>query len=108
MAALFGISVLAFALAQAQQPAPREHSMIGCLKAGAEANTYMVTNVEGNGPKTIGIVSSTPNLGPHVNHKIEVTGTTVQASEAEADAKVPKAEHYMRLTAMRHIAPTCP
>ena len=36
-----------------QQTAPKEHSMTGCLKKGAEADTYMVTDVEGNGPKSI-------------------------------------------------------
>ena len=36
---------LIFALgAQAQQTAPKEHSMTGCLKKGTEANTYMLTD----------------------------------------------------------------
>ena len=96
--------VLTFAVgAQAQ-----EHSMTGCLKKGTEANTYMVTDVEGTGPKTIGIVSSTANLAPHVSHKIEVTGTAVPAKEAEVDKNVPKAPHYMKLTAIKMISATCP
>ena len=58
---------LALALAaQAQQAPPKEHSMTGCLKKGTEANSYIVTDVEGNGPKSIGIVSSAANLTPHV------------------------------------------
>src|ERR1700746_103325 len=81
----------AFMLAVQAQQAPKEHSMTGCLKKGDEAGTYMVTDVEGNGPKSIGIVSSTANLAPHVGHKIEVTGTAVPKAEAEADPKVPKA-----------------
>jgi hypothetical protein len=106
------VLLISFALAlsvgaQAQQ-APKEHSMTGCLQKGAEPNTYMVTDVEGKGPKTIGIVSSTANLGPHVGHKIEVTGTAVPAKEAEADQNVPKAAHYMKLTAIKMISTTCP
>jgi hypothetical protein len=97
--------VLTFA--QAQQ-APKEHSMTGCLAKGTEANTYMVTDVDGNGPKTIGIVSSAADLAPHVGHKIEVTGTAVPAKEAEADKNVPKAPHYMKLTAIKMISATCP
>jgi hypothetical protein len=100
----------AFALAvgsQAQQ-APKEHSMTGCLAKGAEPNSYMVTDVEGKGPKTIGIVSSTASLAGHVGHKIEVTGTAVPAKEAEADKKVPKAAHYMNVTAIKMISTTCP
>jgi hypothetical protein len=104
------VLLLPFALAlgaQAQQP-PKEHSMTGCLQKGAEPNTYMVSDVEGKGPKTIGIVSSTANLAPHVGHKIEVTGTAVPAKQAEADKNVPKADHYMKLTAIKMISTTCP
>jgi hypothetical protein len=102
---------LAFALgAEAQQPAAKEHSMTGCLKKGAEASTYMLDleTKEGKGPKTLGVVSSTANLAPHVGHRIEVSGTAVPAAEAEKDKTTPKAEHYMRLTAIKMISATCP
>ena len=101
---------LAFALAaQAQQAAPKEHSMTGCLAKGTEANSYMVTSVEGDGPKSIGIVASTANLTPHVGHKIAVTGTAVPVKEAESMKPAPpKAPHYMNLTAIKMIAATCP
>jgi hypothetical protein len=88
--------------------APKEHSMTGCLERASDVNSYMVTNVEGTGPKSIGIVSSTPDLAPHVGHKIEVTGTAVPAKEAEMDKKVPKAPHYMKLTAVKMVSATCP
>ena len=101
---------LAFALAaQARQAAPKEHSMTGCLKKGTEANSYMVTDVEGTGPKSIGIVSSTANLVPHVGHKIEVTGTAVPVKDAEEMKPAPpKAPHYMKLTAIKMLSATCP
>jgi hypothetical protein len=99
-----------FALAQGAQAqeAPKEHSMTGCLKNGTEPNTYMVTDVEGKGPKTIGIVSSTADLAPHVGHKIAITGTAVSAMKAEKDKNVPKADHYMKVTAIKMISETCP
>ena len=97
----------AFGMAALAQ-APKEHSMIGCLQKGVEANSYMVSDVEGSGPKTIGIVSSTADLAPHVGHKIQVTGTAVPAKEAEMDKNVPKAPHYMKLTAIKMISATCP
>ncbi len=107
--ALVVTCALAIALGvQAQQAAPKEHSMTGCLKKGTEANTFMVTDVEGTGPKTIGIVSSTANLAPHVGHKIEVTGTAVPKAEAETDKNVPKADHYMKLSGVKMLSPTCP
>ena len=98
---------LAFTNSQAQAP-PKEHSMTGCLRNGPEPNTYVLTDVEGKGPKAVGIVSSTANLASHIGHKIEVTGTAVPPKEAEANQKVPKAEHYMRLTAVKMISTTCP
>src|SRR5215471_13673399 len=93
--------------AQAQQTTPKEHSMTGCLQKGPD-NTYLLTDVEGNGPKTVGIVSSAADLAPHVGHKIEVTGSAVPAKEAEADPKVPKAAHYMKLASIKMISTTCP
>ena len=107
MAALLVSGGLALMLG-AQAQAPKEHTMTGCLKAGPEAGTYMVTDVEGTGPKSIGIVSSDANLAPHVGHKIAVTGTAVPPKEAEADAKVPKAPHYMKLTSIKMVSTTCP
>ena len=87
--------------------APKEHSMTGCLRAGSAPNTYTLTDLE-KGPKSVGIVSSTANLAPHVGHKVELTGTAVPAAEAEADANVPKAPHYMKITAVKMISATCP
>jgi hypothetical protein len=110
VAALAVACAFAFALAaQAQQSAPREHSMTGCLKKGTDANSYLITDVEGSGPKSIGVVSSTADLAPHVGHKIEVTGTAVPVKDAE-DMKPapPKAPHYMKLTAIKMVSPTCP
>jgi hypothetical protein len=89
------------------QDAPKEHSMTGCLKAGEAPNTFILTDLE-KGPKTVGIVSSAVDLKPHVGHKVEITGTAVPPAEAEAMKDVPKAPHYMKVTAMKHIAPTCP
>jgi hypothetical protein len=87
--------------------APKEHSMTGCLAKGTAPDTYMLTDLE-KGPKSVGVVSSTAKLAPHVGHKVELTGTAVPAKDAEADANVPKAPHYMKITAVKMISPTCP
>jgi hypothetical protein len=100
------LSLVFAAGVQAQQPTPKEHSMTGCLQKGPD-NKYLLTNVEGKGPKTVGIVSSTADLAPHVGHKIEVTGTAVPAKEAEAE-NAPKAPHYMQLSAVKMISTSCP
>jgi hypothetical protein len=102
------VAACAFTLSAQDKKAPSEHSMTGCLQKGTAPNSYMLDNVEGNGPKAIGVVSSTANLAPHVGHKIEVTGVAVPAAEAEADKNVPKAPHYMRLSGMKMVSTTCP
>jgi hypothetical protein len=89
------------------QDAPKEHSMTGCLRAGDAPDSYMLSDLE-KGPKSVGIVSSTANLKPHVGHKIEITGTAVPPADAEAMKGVAKAPHYMKVTAVKMISPTCP
>jgi len=89
------------------QDAPKEHSMTGCLRAGDAPDSYMLSDLE-KGPKSVGIVSSSANLKPHVGHKIEITGTAVPPADAEAMKGVPKAPHYMKVTAIKMLSPTCP
>src|SRR5271170_200627 len=88
--------------AKAQDTAPKEHSMVGCLAKGDAPDTFKLTNVEGGKVDSVGIVSSTVDLSKHVGHKVEITGTAVPKKDAEMDANVPKAPHYMKITAMKH------
>ena len=86
-----------------------EHTMQGCLAKGATANTFIVNNTAPKGPKVISIVESKDNLTPHVGHKIDITGVNVPAAEAEKlKPTPPKAEHYMRLSAIKMVSATCP
>jgi hypothetical protein len=97
MAALVIACALGFGLvSEAQQQAPREHSMTGCLAKGADANTYKLTNVER--VNNVDISESTANLAPHVGHKIEITGTAVPGKET----------HTMKITAVKMVAAACP
>jgi hypothetical protein len=107
IAAMVICCAFAFAQSARAQDAPKEHSMTGCLRAGSAPNTFMLTDLD-KGPKQVGIVSSTPNLAPHVGHKIEITGTAVPAKDAETDANVPKSPHYMKITAIKMVSTTCP
>ena len=91
------------------KPAPKEHTMTGCLAKGATADTFIVTSTAEKGPKTIGIVSSKAPLAGHVGHKIDITGVNVPAKEAEsATPKPPAAEHYMSLSSIAMVAAKCP
>lgn len=110
---LIAACVVAFSLTavaqEGKKPPAKEHSMTGCLQKGSAADTFVVTNTEPKGPKLIGIVESKDNLAPHVGHKITITGVDVPAKEAEAAKPKPdKADHYMKLSAVKHVTPTCP
>lgn len=105
----------AFALAvsvsaqEAPKKAPGEHTMTGCLAKGATATTGTVQNTAEKGPKVIGIVDSKANLAPHAGHKIDIVGVNVPAAEAEKMKPAPpKADHYMRLSAIKMVSATCP
>jgi hypothetical protein len=86
-------------LAQAADEAP--HSMTGCLRQGAAAGTYELTDLGlADGPKSVAIAASSVDLAGHVGHKVELTGTTVKGADA--------AGHTMSISAMKHLAATCP
>ena len=92
----------------AKKPAP-EHTMSGCVQKGATATMGTLQNTAEKGPKTIGVVGSKATLAPHVGHKVEITGVNVPAAEAEAMKPAPaKADHYMKLSAVKMVSATCP
>lgn len=104
---------LALSATVAAQDAPKkaagEHTMTGCLQKGATASTGSVQNTAEKGPKTIGIVESKANLAPHAGHKIDIVGVDVPAAEvAKMKPVPPKADHYMRLSAIKMVSATCP
>lgn len=92
----------------AKKPAA-EHTMSGCVQKGATATTGTLQNTAEKGPKTIGVVDSKASLAAHVGHKVEITGVNVPAAEAEAMKPAPaKADHYMKLSAVKMVSATCP
>ncbi len=107
IAVLAAFCFIAIALGTQAQDAPKVHSMTGCLRAGDAPNSYKLTDLE-KGPPSVGIVSSDANLAPHVGHKIEITGTAVAPKDAEMDKMVPKAPHYMKVSSIKMLSPTCP
>ena len=85
---------------QAQDQTP-EHSMTGCLGKGSEPGTFRLTELGlDSGPTSVGIAETTADLEPHVGHKIEITDSTVQGKDPAA--------HTMKVSAMKHLAATCP
>ena len=97
------------------------HSMTGCLAKGTEPNTWMLTNIEGKGPKEAELVEvpATLNLAPHVGHKVTITGTAVSAKTAartetatkkpaKGEMKEEAGEHHMKPSALKMVSASCP
>jgi hypothetical protein len=110
---LIAACVAAFSLTAVAQdekkPPAKEHSMTGCVQKGSTADTFVIANSDAKGPKLIGIVESKESLAPHVGHKITITGVDVPAKEAESGKTKPeKADHYMKVSAIKMVATTCP
>jgi len=106
------VAVAAFAfsvsLSAQDKPAAKEHTMTGCLQKGAAADTYVVQNTAEKGPKMIGIVESKAPLAGHVGHTIDIVGVNVPPDEAmKMNKNVPKADHYMTLSAIKMVSASC-
>ena len=99
-------AVGASAVAQEKPAGGKEHSMTGCVQKGAAADTFVIANVAEK-PKMIGVVESKAPLAGHVGHTIEITGTGVPNKEAESMKNVPKADHYMRISAIKMVSASC-
>jgi hypothetical protein len=96
------------------------HTHTGCLAKGTDPNTYMLTGIEGTGPKQVELINvpATLNLAPHVGHKVAITGTDVSAkaaARAESGAKKgakgamkeEAGEHNMAPTALKMVSTSC-
>lgn len=99
LATLFAAAPLA--LADGDGAAAAEHSMTGCLAAGAADGTFRLTDLGlDGGPTAVEIASASVELGPHLGHKVEITGSTIEGGDP--------AVHSMSVSAMKHLAANCP
>ena len=99
--ACFFACALSFGFCVQAEDTPQEHSMTGCLEKGSDPGTFRLTHLGlEKGPKSVEIAETTADLGPHVGHKVEITGSTIKGKDPAA--------HTMKVTAMKHLAATCP
>ena len=86
-------------------------SYTGCLAKGAEAGTFMLTNV-GDSKDEYELVGGGKDLAAHVGHKVEVKGTLVSGKDtahAEGGKTAAEAGHkHLQVASMKHVAATCP
>ena len=102
-----------------QKVSGKPHTMTGCLEKGTDESTFRLTNVEGDGPKTVELhADASKKLAAHVGHKISITGPdidpktlkkgTTGKTDAGASATGTSAEHHMRVNSLKMISTSCP
>ena len=98
-----------------------KHTLTGCLQKGADANTFVLTNVTG-GPKATNkewqlTAPASLNLTNHVGHNISVTGSVTGVGKATKPSddthsshtmKEASAKRHLEVATMTHVAATCP
>jgi hypothetical protein len=81
------------------------HNMSGCLTR--EGDSYVMMNADPKGPKRVAIVNNSVDLSSDVGSKIQITGVEVPKKDAEVMKGVPKADHYMKISAAEKLIGTC-
>lgn len=114
------MAMAAGAATQATHHASAAKSLTGCLEKGDEANTFKLTHVTGGGDWELVGAPASLKMSDHVGHKVEVSGTMVSAAAAEKmehspagqkekqEMKSEKGESHLKVTALKHVSPTCP
>ena len=118
--ATLGVAGTASASAQGEKPkastqadkgkheGAKPHTMTGCVEKGPNATTFMLTNVEGTGPKTVELhAAASKKLVAHVGHKVAVTGTEMKEPAKGKEASASTAEHRMRVESVKMISDSC-
>jgi hypothetical protein len=113
-----------------QSPSEGKGSMTltGCLKAGSEPDTFILSNVSGGGTEAAAqrtapgelartdvsyklTADSNVKLKDHVGHKVEVTGTIGKGmtNTPPSSADKPGADMAkLKVTSIKHVSPSCP
>jgi hypothetical protein len=77
------------------------HHVTGCLRQGAAANIYTLTDEDG---KTWDLRSRTVALAPHVGHTVTATGT-IPKSDKSSDDNTP--QNHLVVTAVKMVRNNC-
>ena len=89
------------ATAHAQENDESPHHVTGCLRQGAAANIYTLTDEDG---KTWDLRSRTVALDPHVGHTVTATGT-IPKSDKPSDDNTP--QNHLVVTAVKMVRNNC-
>jgi hypothetical protein len=120
MLAVAGLAIVAVSSASAKTAHTHKaggaaKSLTGCLEKGDDANTFKLTHVgTGADAKDWELLGAPASLkmSDHVGHKVTVSGSTVStAGAAKMEGTKPKeeaGEHHLKVTSLKHVAPTCP
>ncbi len=103
--AIFSLAAPGIVSAQ-NEPDTFKHTLTGCLKKGTKTNVYSLTDENG---KMWELRSKTVQLGPHVNHKVAVTGKLPKESKGNGNNSSGDAtpENRLTVTSLKMVSESC-
>jgi|ERR1019366_7231626 hypothetical protein len=101
--ALAMIAVHCVAVAQ-DNPDDSMQTVTGCLRKGADANVYMLTDENG---KSWDLRSKTVSLGPHVGQTVTVSGTIPQKSKDSDSPGDTSPQNHLLVTKLEMVRDNC-
>ena len=93
------------ATATQDSKAPSQNvTMTGCIQAGSEAGSFLLADSSGAAKTYSLMAGGNVDLKQHVGHKVEVSGTKV---EAKGDGAAKAAGDAIQVTSVKMVAPSC-
>jgi hypothetical protein len=87
-------------------------TVTGCLEKGHEAGEFQLSHATGGDAQQYELIAGKGvDLNAHLGHKVEITGEKAsEADEKGGEKKEMKehAHHHLKVSALRHVAATCP
>ncbi len=106
MAILALIMMASPGIAAQKDPDTFTHTLTGCLRQGANANIFALTDENG---KSWELRSKTVRLGSHLNHTVTVTGKISQHSKGTGDGSSggTAPESRLLVTSLKMVNDSC-
>ena len=82
----------------------------GCLEKGHEKGEFQLSHATGGGADKYELIAGKGvDLNAHVGHKVEVTGEKAsEAAEKGSEKKEGTPHEHIKVSALKHVAATCP
>ena len=85
-------------------------TVTGCLEKGHGQGEFQLSHATGGGAEQYELIAAKGvDLSAHVGHKVEVTGEkSSEAAEKGSEKKQGSPHEHIKVSALKHLAATCP